>query len=480
MHLKQQIFLRVTGLLTLMIVLIAVLYSVDTLKSHRRMTKNLWLTRSQVLADGISHLILWDDRVRTRQMLLRELQGSTALLYLFVVREGTPYVFTFDHGVPAPLLQRQAPGTEQTVWEYQDQDGTVIYDIATRIDPYGTVLRIGLKRPAIDAGTRPLLVSIALISGVTILLSTYLAYRLARRTTREVDTLVAAIGDYGQLNEEGLIVDATSSEVSDLVRIFKELTERRKEAEDELARLNAQLEHRVAERTAQLQATNQELDAFAYSVSHDLRAPLRAVEGFSHALQEDYGDQMDETGKDYLRRIRKGCVRMGKLIDDLLKLSRIARSELQRKPVRLGELAEQIVADLRRHEPERQVDVRVESGMVASADPTLIRTVLENLLGNAWKFTRNTDEAIIEFGARMVSGERVFHVRDNGAGFNMEYEKKLFAVFQRLHRADEFEGTGVGLASVQRIIMLHGGRIWAEGEEGKGAAFYFTLGDAMV
>jgi signal transduction histidine kinase len=480
MHLKQQIFLRVTGLLTLMIVIITVLYSFDTLQRHRQMTKNLWLTRSQVVADGISHLILWDDRVRVRQMLLRELQGSDSLLYSFVVKDGEPYVFTFDRGVPAPLLQRQAPGAKQDFWEYQDQDGMVIYDIATRIDQNGTVLRLGLKRPAIDAGIKPLIVSIVLISGLTILLSSYFAHRLARRTTREVDTLVQAISNYGELNEEVLVMDATSSEVGDLVRVFKDLTERRKEAEDELGLLNAQLEHRVAERTAQLLATNKELDAFAYSVSHDLRAPLRGVEGFSHALLEDYGDRLDETGRDYLGRIRQGCVRMGKLIDDLLKLSRISRCEVQCKPVRLGEMAEQIVADLQRHEPGRQVETRIDTGMVACADPTLIRTVLENLLGNAWKFTRHRTPAVIEFGATTDDGATVYSVRDNGAGFNMEYEKKLFAAFQRLHRADEFEGTGIGLASAQRIIMLHGGRIWAEGEEGRGAAFYFTLGDTVV
>jgi len=478
MHLKQQIFLRVAGLLVAVILGISVAFSIYSVQRNREMTKGLWKTRTEVLAEEVRHLILWDDRVRLRQMLLSEQQGSDTILYGFVIRGGEPYVFTFDRGVPPPLLQREPPGTKTQIWEYQDQDGMVIYDFATGIDQAGTILRLGLKRPAIDAKMRPLVISIGLISVCSIGISIYLAFILARRTTREVDTLVDAIGNYGELNEEGLNMDASTAEVSELARSFRELTSRRKKAEEELNSLNARLEHLVSERTAQLQATNRELDAFAYSVSHDLRAPLRGIEGFSLALLEDYGDKLDETGMDYLDRIRQGCIRMGRLIDDLLKLSRITRSEIQLKPVDLGGMALQVIEELRRHEPERQVTVRIEEGLTAVADQTLIRTVLENLLGNAWKFTQKTEQALIEFGALRGEGDPVFYIRDNGAGFNMEYENRLFGAFQRLHRSDEFEGTGIGLASAQRVLLLHGGRIWAEGEEGKGAVFYFTFGES--
>ena len=248
--------------------------------------------------------------------------------------------------------------------------------------------------------------------------------------------------------------------------------EQRKEAEEKAVFLNRDLERQKSA----LEATNKELDAFAYSVSHDLRAPLRGVDGFSHALLDEYADKLDETGKDYLNRVRKGCVRMGNLIDDLLKLSRITRSEVDRIPVNLSRLAKETIQTFQQSEPDRDVAVRIEAGMAANADLTLIRSVLENLLGNAWKFTRNTAVPTIEFSVMHKEGECIYFVKDNGAGFNMEYSGKLFAVFQRLHRADEFEGTGIGLSSVQRIIVMHGGKIWAEGEEGKGATFYFTLG----
>jgi light-regulated signal transduction histidine kinase (bacteriophytochrome) len=250
----------------------------------------------------------------------------------------------------------------------------------------------------------------------------------------------------------------------------------RKSAEEDLSSLNSRLEQLVHERTVQLLSTNQELDAFAYSVSHDLRAPLRGIEGFSYALLEDYGDKLDDTGKGYIDRIRQGCIRMGRLIDDMLKLSRITRSELQLVPTDLGEMAEQIIDELQRSDPERAVDFNLETAMPAVADPVLIRSVMENFLGNAWKFTRNAEKAVIRCGAICKGTNPVFYVKDNGAGFNMEYKKKLFSAFQRLHRIDEFEGTGIGLASVQRIVTRHGGTVWAEGEEGKGATFYFTLG----
>jgi len=262
----------------------------------------------------------------------------------------------------------------------------------------------------------------------------------------------------------------------DIVVVYNDITVLQ-QSQDALDKINAQLEQRVNERTAQLQNTNKELDAFAYSVSHDLRAPLRSLEGFSSALMEDYFDKLDDTGKNYLKRIQVNSVRMAKLIDALLKLSRVTRRELTLTPVKIGQMAAEIASELQEAEPARDVEFKINSGLVVIADGAMMKSVMENLLGNAWKFTGTTGKALIEFGVIYEEAQPVFFIRDNGVGFNMEYASKLFGAFQRLHRNDEFEGTGIGLATVQRIILLHGGRVWAEGEEGKGATFYFTLGE---
>ncbi len=248
-------------------------------------------------------------------------------------------------------------------------------------------------------------------------------------------------------------------------------------AHDEIRRLNVTLEDRVVQRTTELTASIGELESFAYSVAHDLRAPLRALDGFSRMLLDDYGDGLDATAREYLGRIREADQNMAALIDGLLELSRLTRSELRRQTVDLSELACEIVAELREAAPDRRVEVAVGVGLQAHADRDLTRVLLANLIGNAWKFTSKHECAKIEVGAVVNEGERVFFVRDDGAGFDMRYVDKLFGAFERLHAADEFEGTGIGLATVQRIVHRHGGRAWAEGALDKGATFWFTLPD---
>src|ERR687890_869327 len=225
----------------------------------------------------------------------------------------------------------------------------------------------------------------------------------------------------------------------------------------------------------ELEGTNRELEAFSYSVSHDLRAPLRAIDGFSQILLEDYEDRLDEEGRLYLRRTKNASQRMGHLIDDLLNLSRMTRSEMRRESVDLSALVKGVVEDLRATSPEHEVDVIVEEGLVANGDENLLRVALENLVGNAWKFTRDQPRPRIEFGILEHEDTPAYFVRDNGVGFDMAYADKLFGAFQRLHSTGEFEGTGIGLATVQRIVHRHGGRVWAEGNIGSGATFFFTL-----
>jgi len=245
-------------------------------------------------------------------------------------------------------------------------------------------------------------------------------------------------------------------------------------AEQALQRLQRNLEVRVSERTIALETANQELEAFCYSVSHDLRAPLRAIDGFSEALLQSYADLLDDKGKHYLQRVRAGTLRMGELIDDLLRLSKVSRGEMHRVKLDLSALAESVVSDLSRQEPTRQVSVTIEPGLTGWGDRGLLKIVLENLLSNAWKFTRPKTAGAIAVG-RATNGASTFFVRDNGAGFDMIHYDKLFGAFQRLHPQREFPGNGIGLATVQRVINRHGGRAWAEGDVDHGATFFFNL-----
>ncbi len=283
----------------------------------------------------------------------------------------------------------------------------------------------------------------------------------------------------GVFNEHAFLVTSAplrglDGEIAHILTLSVDITDRR-HAEDEVRRLNADLARRIDERTAQLRHANEELESFAYSVAHDLRAPLRAVDGFATLIEEEGAAVLNEECRGYLVRVRAAVGKMGTLIDGLLRLSRLSRSQAKMTTVDLSALAVEAAADLARLDPGRRVEVRVEPGLVASGDRELLRAALDNLLGNAWKFTRETPDARIEVGRDLRDGQAVYYVRDNGVGFDQQYVDKLFRPFERLHLESEYEGTGIGLASVARIVARHRGRVWAEGTD-HGATFSFTLG----
>ncbi|MCP5297110.1 MAG: hypothetical protein H6952_06425 [Zoogloeaceae bacterium] len=271
-----------------------------------------------------------------------------------------------------------------------------------------------------------------------------------------------------------------SGAVQGFYGMFFDVT-KQEQARLEIERLNKDLDRRVKERTADLSSANMELESFAYSISHDLRAPLRGIDGFSQMALEEYGDKLDEQGRGYLDRVRAAAQRMGSLIDDILELSRVSRQALHRERVDLGQFAAELLDEMRQANPGRQVEAAIAPDCVTEGDPKLLRILMQNLLENAWKYSARQAEARIEFGQeRLATGETAYFVRDNGVGFDMQYADRLFTPFQRLHKPEEFAGSGIGLATVARIVHRHGGRVWAESVPGQGATLRFTLGHGVT
>jgi len=315
-----------------------------------------------------------------------------------------------------------------------------------------------------------IVISLTLLLGVTLF--------IIRKFTTPLSLLTEYIGNTSITNKNFHIDNALLNgwgEVGFLARAFESMIKRLREAFDELSHEEERLKEKVEERTYELQVSNQELEKFSYSVSHDLRAPLRVISSFSDIILEDYFDSLDDSGKEYLNLIKDGTVKMDELIDNLLQLSMISRKELELEEVNLSLLATEILDRYRYGDSERKVKITIEDNLVCHADRGLMIIVLENLLGNAWKYSSKQDCIEIEVGQTEKDNSVVYFVRDHGAGFNMKYKNKLFEAFQRLHTESEFKGTGIGLATVARVIARHKGKIWAESEEGKGSTFYFSL-----
>jgi signal transduction histidine kinase len=446
----------------------------DAYTYRQRMAGRI-LTEAQIISfNSISPLLFNDPDAATAT--LGGFRAEPAVVAALVLsQEGSrPFAsYARDQGSGVTLLPLSAGLTEGHL--FQSDQLLVSEPIRFEGKPIGALLiradlselRERQRRYAgivvvILAGSLLLAIAMSRFIGKTISRPVLNLAETARAVSAQKDYSVRAVAE-GR-DEIGLLVGTFNEMLDQIERQNADLEEARRE-----------LEARVETRTRDLATANKELEAFSYSVSHDLRAPLRAIDGFSKALQSDYGAQLDERARHYLERVRSGTQRMSGLIDDLLGLARLSRRELVRQRVDVSEVARRVAAELSRQHPSRAVRVEIHDGLSAEADSQLLTIVLENLMGNAWKFTGKRDDALIEVGSKADGRVAPFYVRDNGAGFDMTYADKLFGAFQRLHGDEDFEGTGIGLATVQRIVARHGGQIWAEGEVGKGATFYFTL-----
>lgn len=420
-----------------------------------------WRIQYAMLSETLSET---DDGARRLRVLMTELNRrheSLGRLYDRLIEE-------------TPDPESRLPGEDETT-------RLVYASILAQLAAMHSLSRQVLRASEVAAATVLNQVWYAVSLGILVVIAcnAYVFFQFMPKLVEPILRLRDAIETIGQGDLHFQVWSERRDEIGDVFREVERMRRSLLSSTLELKELNANLSEakaRLERRGVQLEAVNRELEAFAYSVSHDLRAPLRGIDGFSEALVEDYGDRFDGNARDYISRIRAGCKRMGQLIDDLLTLSRVTRATLKPIEVDLSALVETMVSKLREQEPRRRIETEIAPGLVVDGDPGLLQIVVENLLENAWKFTSLEEQARVEFGATETNEERVLYVRDNGVGVDMRFADKLFKPFQRLHRDSDFPGTGIGLATVARVIHRHGGRVWARSPEGEGMTVYFTLG----
>jgi signal transduction histidine kinase len=449
------------------------LYDLYTFKQG--VTRNLSV-QAQIIASNTTSALVFNDEFSAKTT-LSALKASPRIVHAGIYTpEGRLFAeYRRDSSAHFPPFRHPPTGQTQAHWFERGQiasvdsillDGKLIGFVSLRSDLKAIVDRLE---------------GFAVISVGILLLCMVAALLLSRVSQRIITQPVVRLAQIARIvsSEKNYDIRATPASSQDelavLIDAFNEMLAEIQGRDTALRRAHDELDQKVQERTAQLAAANKELEAFSYSVSHDLRAPLRSIDGFSQALIEDYADTLDLEGKQHLQRVRAASQRMATLIDDLLNLARVARSEIRWGRVDLSELSRSIAQELKTKEPKRQVEFVIADGALANGDSQLLRLVLENLLGNAWKYTSAHGHARIEVGWQERDGKSVYFVRDDGAGFDPRYATRLFGAFQRLHSTQEFPGTGIGLATVQRIIHRHGGEVWAEGAVEMGATFYFSL-----
>jgi signal transduction histidine kinase len=434
-------------------------------------------TQAKIVGYNSSAALLFKDPKTAAQILTALTAEPDIVLAAVYTREGAIFAgydrnseIVTEAGSLPKLLGMQTDGY-RFGWDYLELFQTIVFEGK----PIGTVaIRASLTIVKVRLLKYLGIATVVLL--VSVLGSAFVSVKFQQRISKPILGLVEKTRSISQDRNDSVAENIKCrDEVGLLVETFNQMLARIQKQTTELQRAHDELEERVVDRTARLEAANKELEAFSYSVSHDLRAPLRGIDGFSQALLEDYSDRLDAEGKDYLQRVRAASQRMAQLIDDILNLSRLTRGEMRRETVDLSALARLTAIELQKSEPNRKIDFVISEGIQVNGDPRLLQIALENLLGNAWKFTGKRPRATIEVGQRRDNGKPVYFVRDDGAGFDMTYAGKMFGAFQRFHAGTDFKGTGIGLATVQRIVHRHGGHIWAEGKVGQGATFYFTL-----
>ncbi len=447
----------------------------DLISFRQSMVYNLSIQAQMAGSNSVSPLLFNDSQAAENTLSALRAARSVVSAGIYTL-DGRPFATYWRDGLDQPLTPPQVPAGKTELHWFKDGQLALVRSIVFQGKPTGIVyIRSDLR----DMTLR--LQRYAGIAAMVLLASLLAALLVASMFQRAVAQPIVHLAQTARIvsRDKNYAMRATPTGKRDepdvLIGAFNEMLEQIQERDSALRKAHDELEQNVQERTAQLAASNKELEAFSYSVSHDLRAPLRGIDGFSLALLEDYADRLDDEGKIHLQRIRAATQRMGLLIDDLLNLSRMTRAEIRKEVVNLSALAHSVAEVVQETLPERRIEFRIEDRLEARVDPNLMRVVLENLLGNACKFTSKRASACIEFGKTHCNGSSAYFVRDNGAGFDPAYANRLFGAFQRLHGTSEFPGTGIGLATVQRIIHRHGGKIWAEGAVEKGAVFYFTL-----
>jgi signal transduction histidine kinase len=453
--------------LTLLLLLAAVLLGeVGSLLKAQERARRSQVTLTQV--ERVRQLLI-DRETGVRGYLLT---GDPLFLepYLAAGQRLPQAVDELENGLEGEPLRETRMGELRERWRSWEQVATRLLALFRTQDDWMAAVRSGEGKARMDAIRATL---------DSIVVEEYRRANLRGLEAERAGHMVLVLGGAWALAVGVLLAWLSRRQLLTLARDYESSLSQVRAQTEALRASEARLEARVAQRTAELSSANRELESFSYSVSHDLRSPLRAIDGFSQALREDEGERLSPEGLQLLGRLQAAATRMGELIDDLLLLSRVTRADLQHEPVDLSALAASVAEQLRQQEPGREVTVSLQPGLMAQGDARLLRVLMENLLGNAWKFTSKRPGARIEFFAETLGGVTHYAVRDNGVGFDMAYAGKLFSPFQRLHKASEYPGTGIGLATVQRIVQKHGGHIEAQAMLGEGALFRFTLQEAL-